>query len=168
MAVVEKLGKEIENKAHGFVKASHLRFISAENSKLPIASDLGIIWPAILGYRAKSLQRDLEEEEARCIRQLKLNNKPNKQNSRLSGLNKCSLFLYTHPRHIGEDSAVARPHQGPHWQKAPLSGMIGFSAIGRRAGDTVYTCSYLCSHFTIQGKVCVHTLLQGHNESRGA
>lgn len=81
MAVVEKLRKETENQAHGFFKARNLRFIPVENGKVLIASDGGIIKPVISDHRAKSLQRELEEEETGCIRQLKLSNKTNTQNS---------------------------------------------------------------------------------------
>lgn len=37
--MVEKLGKEIENKAHDFLKARNLHFIPVENGKLLITSD---------------------------------------------------------------------------------------------------------------------------------
>lgn len=47
MAAVEKLEKEIENKAQSFLKARNLGFISVENGKLLIASDRGTVWPVI-------------------------------------------------------------------------------------------------------------------------
>lgn len=67
MAAVEKLEKEIENKAQSFLKARNLGFISVENGKLLIASDQGTIWPLIWeDYPAKGVQRELEEEGTGC------------------------------------------------------------------------------------------------------
>lgn len=63
----EKVRKEIEDKACGFLKARNLNFMFVNNEVLT-ASDQAVIWSVTSGYPGKHVRRDLEEKETGCTR----------------------------------------------------------------------------------------------------
>lgn len=97
------------------------------------------------------------------ISQVKLDNKTNKTQTSVAQAN--SLFLTPIHVHI--------PLAGVLFHCILIGDPVLWNDITlhhrrERAGGTAHFCSYLCSDFTVQGKLCVHTLLQGGIKERGA